>query len=149
MKPIRKTIAVALFSVFAVAMCGWELYDFVVRDRGLEFYKEDWTRLLLPMGLGLLGGVAAWFFSRLPDLWRSRITLWGLGFFASATTCGWFFAQYFGLQHLGLLKKLQISASWRDIGPLVLMQFVLLVVSIYLWFAFYGFLKARKTKTND
>lgn len=50
-------ILVAL--VFLVAMTGWEFYGFVVEDQGLRYFASDPRRLLLPLVIGVVGGVLA------------------------------------------------------------------------------------------
>lgn len=60
----RDRILAVLAALVFIVLVGWELYDFIVPNRGLQFYKEHIHMLLYPMGAATLVGVVLALFSR-------------------------------------------------------------------------------------
>ena len=60
----RNRICAVVGILMFIAMIGWDLYDFIVTDRGFQFYEEQLHMLLYPIGAATLVGVVLALFSR-------------------------------------------------------------------------------------
>ncbi len=55
MRPSRKVVMIATMLLFAVLVAS-DIYDFVLHDRGIEYYLREPWRLLLVLAIALVGG---------------------------------------------------------------------------------------------
>jgi hypothetical protein len=82
MKKIRNLVLVALFVVWSLINLRQE---FKANDT-IQYFREQPARLFLVAGIGVTGGLAAFFVCRLPSRSRRQLQLWLSGLAAGFVT---------------------------------------------------------------
>ena len=116
-----------LVLIFFVVLTATEVGDFLVRDEGVSYFKNDWRRLLYILAIGLMGGLFFGLFTLLSKKMQARIKFMVSGFTAFCCTC-------FTIFFLAEMVRLGVWASQnRNSAEIVSIFASAAVVNAVLW----------------
>lgn len=105
-----------LMMLFFAALTASEVRDFFVKDDGVAYFRNDGSRFLYVLLIGLLGGLAFGLFALLSKKMQAKIKYLLTGFTAVASIC---FTVFF----LGEMTRLDIWSSQNIHGAEIVLIF--------------------------
>jgi hypothetical protein len=126
--------------LIVAALTAQELYDFIITNRGVEYFSSRPQRLIYVAGVAVVGGLVTFGYGRLSVGWQRTARLSVLAAMAVALTG---FCCYMAVAAVRILAEPSFSSfRWPVAGCWLLF----LAFAAWLWFEFWHLLRRGATK---
>lgn len=135
---LRRSIVAAIWLVIALAIL-WQIFDFVVVNEGIRYFAAEPIRILLALGVGVIGGLGVLGWHQLPERQRRVAKL------ILSTSCA-IALSAFAVSFVSLLWSLKstdvaLPSPWQIAG--ITIGFVIL--GGFAWWEFFRTLKHKES----
>jgi len=133
-----KRTSIVLLILFWIGYFGWLIVKFVIKPNGIRYYSDAPHRILLPLFIGIIGGLTIFAYDRLPSKLQKVTLLLFIALLATILTVSSLYLLYISIWMFSFIPG--STVVWQ----VLLFSLLLAAISTYLWWKFWQRMRKKK-----